>query len=220
MKGSFVTFNGLELHRTVITDGAVDLLGPFDMVSAKCVASYDCNYIMVSLKSSGDVKSYRGKRQLTEEVGNETIISGKVFHGIVSNKRTNEMVAQKLVHNVTGLPPCTNNCNISIALSKTQECTQETHDGATMIPLAGNQLTYTTDEEGSTNMKRQYFNADSGLPAGQQFLALAKKAFEDPTLVQESVLSVFFYEEEGELLACSFMTPIMSDERTKKLWKR
>ena len=43
-------------------------------------------------------------------------------------------------------------------------------------------------------------------------MALAKKALEDPTLVQESVLSVFFYDEEGELLACSFMAPIMSDE--------
>ena len=81
-----------------------------------------------------------------------------------------------------------------------------------MIPLLGNQLTYTTDEEGNTNMERQFFNADSGLPAGQQFLALAKKAFEDPTLVQESVLSVFFYDEVGELVACSFMTPIISDE--------
>jgi hypothetical protein len=35
---------------------------------------------------------------------------------------------------------------------------------------------------------------------------------EDPTQVQESRFSVFFYDKEEELVACSFLQPIISDE--------
>ena len=39
VKGSFIAFNGRKPHRTVINDGSVDLLGPFDLPSLKCVVS-------------------------------------------------------------------------------------------------------------------------------------------------------------------------------------
>ncbi|KAL7457571.1 hypothetical protein ACHAWC_009176, partial [Mediolabrus comicus] len=37
IKGSFITFNGRRPHHTVIMDGHVDMLGPFDVFSAKGV---------------------------------------------------------------------------------------------------------------------------------------------------------------------------------------
>jgi hypothetical protein len=46
--GTFVTFDGLRPHRTVISAGHVDLLGPFDMKSGKCVVSSDLIHIHYS----------------------------------------------------------------------------------------------------------------------------------------------------------------------------
>ena len=37
VEGTFVTFNGLRPHRTVIKAGHVDLIGPFDMESGNAV---------------------------------------------------------------------------------------------------------------------------------------------------------------------------------------
>ena len=39
VRGSFIAFNGRKHHRTVINDGSVDLLGPFDLPTLKCVVS-------------------------------------------------------------------------------------------------------------------------------------------------------------------------------------
>jgi hypothetical protein len=100
---------------------------------------------------------------------------------------------------------------MSIAFSSAQECTKETHDEAKIIPSLSD-LTYSTDDEGNTGVKWQEFIADSEHPAGEQFLAFAKNVFEDPTQVQDSKFSVFFYDEEGELVACSFLQPILSEE--------
>ena len=41
VEGTFVTFNGLRPHRTVINAGHVDLIGPFDMESGNGVVSSD-----------------------------------------------------------------------------------------------------------------------------------------------------------------------------------
>ena len=41
VEGTFVTFNGLRPHRTVIKSGHVDLIGPFDMESGNGVVSSD-----------------------------------------------------------------------------------------------------------------------------------------------------------------------------------
>ncbi len=204
VKGTFVTFNGRTPHHTVITDGFVDLLGPFDLHSLKCVA------FGATWQEIGDVTGTQsGGRQL----GNETdtrLISGRVFRGVNTDGNTNEIIQHKLARNVTGLPPCSN-CNMSIAFSSAQECTKKTHDEAKIIPSLSD-LTYSTDDEGNTGVKGQEFIADSDHPTGKQFLSHTKNVFEDPTQVQDSKFSVFFYDEEGELVACSFLQPILSDE--------
>ena len=212
VKGNFVTFNGKKLHHTVITDGFVDLLGPFDLKSAKCVGKIIA-CMWASLTMEGDVEGVQQRRKLNEEgVDTDMIISGQAFYGIsYDGGVTNEITEQTLAHNITGLPRCTNNCNISIALSTSQECAKETHDGASMIPLLDD-LIYNTDEEGSTGVKRQSFKVDAEHPTGEQFLMLVQNALENPTQAQELKLSTFFYDEEGELVACSFLQPTTSDE--------
>jgi hypothetical protein len=105
---------------------------------------------------------------------------------------------------------------MSIAFSTAQECTKETHDEATtMIPLLSD-LTYTTDDKGNTGVKHNDFIVDSGHPAGKQLLSYAQNVLDDPTQVQASSFSVFFYDVEGELVACSFLQPILSDEEKEQ----
>ena len=45
VEGTFVTFNGLRPHRTVIKAGHVDLIGPFDMESGNAVVSSDSDLV-------------------------------------------------------------------------------------------------------------------------------------------------------------------------------
>ena len=163
-----------------------------------------------SLAESGSAEGTQKRRQLSEEEGMDKNVSGYVFRGTRVNGTTDEIIQHKIAHNVTGLPPCSN-CNMSIAFSNAQECTKETHDEANMIPLLSD-LTYTTDDDGNTGVKGKEFIVDSEHPAGQQFLLHAKNMHEDSTQVQESNFSVFFYDEEGELIACSFLQPIVSDK--------
>ena len=208
VKGNFITFNGHKLHHTVVADGFVDLLGPFDLKGAKCVGRIHHIYA-----TSAPTVGVQQRRKLNEEgVRAETAISGQAFYGFFFDGVTNEIFEQMLAHNITGLPRCTNNCNISIALSTSQECTTETYDGASFVPLLDD-LTYTTDEEGNTGLKQQSFNVDSEHPTGEQLLALLKNVLENPTEAEELNLSTFFYDEEGELVACSFLPTIISDER-------
>jgi hypothetical protein len=80
VKGSFITFDGRRPHRTVIADGSVDLLGPFDLQSMKCVAATLA--IKSTYEDHGEVKTVVGRRQLGEETDPEMSISGSVFRGI------------------------------------------------------------------------------------------------------------------------------------------
>ena len=136
-----------------------------------------------------------GRRKLNEEMDIKTAISGRAFMGVSYD---NDVLA----YNITGLPPCTNNCNISIAFSNSQECTKKTYDDSSFVTLLDD-LTYTTDEEGNTGVKRQSFNVDIENPTD---------GIENSTQAQEMNLSTFFYDEEGELVACSFLQPTTSDE--------
>ena len=161
---------------------------------------------------AADVINAQRKRKLIEEVGTEKVISGKAFYGISYDVGvTNDISEHTLAHNITGLPQCTNNCNISVALSTSQECTEETNDNASFVPLLDD-LIYTTDEEGSTGVKSQSFNVDNENPTGEQLLVLFKNVLENPTQAQELNLSSFFYDVEGELVACAFFQPAISDE--------
>ena len=222
VKGNFITFNGHKLHHTVVSDGFVDLLGPFDLKGAKCVLpgyeepvdAVDAIPVHFPWENIllGKVKGTKKRRKLSEEgVSTEKIISGEALYNIFYEGVTNEITEHMLAHNITGLPRCTSNCNISVALSKSQECTKETYDGASMIPLLDD-LTYTTNEEGNTGVERQNFNVDGEHPTGKQFLTMLQSALENPTQAQELNLSTFFYDEEGELVACSFLQPTTSDE--------
>ena len=73
---------------------------------------------------------------------------------------------------------------------------------------------YSADDEGNTSVKHNNFIVDSEHPAGNQFLSYTQNVDKTlhPTQVQDSNFSVFFYDEEGELVACSFLRPILSDE--------
>ena len=220
VKGNFITFNGQKLHHTVITDGFVDLLGPFDLKGADCVITPEADPVdprqgvshTAPIFLEGQVVGVNKSRKLNEEESTEKMISGLAFYGVsYDGVVTNEINEHMLAHNITGLPQCTDNCNISVALSTSQECTKEIHDGASFVPLLDD-LTYTTDEEGNTGVNRQSFNVDGEHPTGEQLLALLKNVLENPTQAQELNLSTFFYDEEGELVACSFLQPIISDE--------
>ena len=222
VKGNFITFNGQKPHRTVISDGSVDLLGPFELKMAKGVRAPESagpepvrSLFFLDLTSTpltGSVEGVQQRRELNEEAGNEKIISGQAYYGISYDKGvTNDITKHVLAYNITGLPRCTDNCNISVALSTSQKCTKETHDGASFVPLL-DKLTYTTDIQGNTGVKRQSFNVDGEHPTGEQLVALLKNVQENPTQAQELNLSTFFYDEEGELVACSFLQPTTSDE--------
>jgi hypothetical protein len=186
----------------------VDLLGPFDMRDLHSLKCWFASTYQVSEK--GQVEGNQPRRQLGEGTATEKPISGQVFRDIKLDENMNEIIEHHMIHNVTGLPRCSN-CNMSIAFSSAQECTKETHDEAKIIPSLSD-LTYSTDDEGNTGVKWQEFIADSEHPAGEQFLAFAKNVFEDPTQVQDSKFSVFFYDKEGELVACSFLQPVLSDK--------
>ena len=218
VKGNFVTFNAQKLHHTVITDGFVDLLGPFDLKGAECVIrgyiipDDECPPTAHCINYFGQVEGVNQRRHLNEEEATEKIISGQAFYSIsYDGGVTNEIHEHSLAHNITGLPRCTDNCNISVALSMSQECTKETYDDASFVPLL-DYLTYTTDEEGNSSVERQNFNVDGKNPIGEQLLAFLKNVLEDPTQAQEINLSTFFHDDEGELVACSFLRPIISDE--------
>lgn len=145
------------------------------------------------------------RRELNEEMDTETAISGKAIIGIsygVGVTNDNTAYHTLVAYNITGLPRCTMNCNISIALSKSQECTKNTYDDASFVPLL-DVLTYTTDEEGNTGVQRQTVSVDGENPTDES---------ENRTQTEELTLSTFFYDEEGELVACSFLKPTISDE--------
>ena len=205
LKGNFITFKGHRPHRTVIDDGSVDLLGPFDLHSLKCVRPCYCSTGVVT----GTQDDGSG-RQLGEETETVKTISGNVFRGTKYDDNMNEITEHYMTYNVTGLPRCSN-CNMSLAFSNAQECTKETNDKAAMIPLLSN-LTYSTDDDGNTGVKQNAFIVDSEYPAGNQFLSYTQNMHEGLPQVQESNESVFFYNTEGELVACSFLQPILSDE--------
>lgn len=217
--GTFIIFNGRKPHRTVIADGSVDLLGPFDLRSLKCVAftqggdlpSFQWAFSS-GIGSVTGTKDSGGGRQLDEETTDpEKPILGHAYRGLQLDDKSYEIIGHHVAYNVTGLPPCSN-CNMSIAFSTSQECTKEAHDEATMIPHL-NDFTYSADDEGNTGVKHKNFIVDSEHPVGKQFLAFEKNVFEDPAQVQESTFSVFFYDTEGEeLVACSFLQAILSDE--------
>ena len=155
VKGDFITFNGRMPHRTVIANGFVDLLGPFDLHSLKDVAMILHNII----SEKGDAKGMQdGERQLGEKTGTEKLISGQVFRVVDFDCDANEVKEHHIVYDVTGLGNCPN-CKMSIAFSNAQECTKETHDEARMIPLLSD-LTYTTDDEGNTGVKYTNFIFD------------------------------------------------------------
>jgi hypothetical protein len=209
VEGNFITFNGRRPHRTVITHGSVDLLGPFDMLGAKCVAKLEtpAGIFHNSFNSVGDITEVQSSRQLNEELEKEIPISGKKYFGDVFDSVTNETTGYILAHNATGFPKCLNGCNISIALSNAQVCTMDTHDEATMI-LISSDLTYTTDNEGNTGVKKQTFQVDRGNQTIENIL-------ED--LSQVSVLTVYFYDEHGELVACSLHQPITEEEEQEAI---
>lgn len=92
VKGDFITFNGRMLHRTVIANGFVNLLGPFDLRSLKrvCVQRKIAHGSTVSDK--GDAKDRQDvERQLGEETGTEKLISGQVFRVVDFDCGANEI---------------------------------------------------------------------------------------------------------------------------------
>ena len=217
VKGIFITFNGRKPHHTVIANGSVDLLGPFDLHGVKCVqqnqgTSNPQNLMYATYSYKAPVKSVKVPRMrfLNEEGGNEKTISGNAFRGVVVEPdNTFKIIGHKIAHNVTGLPQCSS-CKMSIGLSASasaQECTAEAHKEASIIPLL-NDLNYTSDDEGNTGVKSTDFIPDSEHPIGKQFLAEAEAL--NP--FQNSSVSIFYYDNEGELIACSFLQRIISEE--------
>jgi hypothetical protein len=122
-----------------------------------------------------------------------------------------------VAHNITGLQPCSN-CNISVALSDSEECAKETYSGAKSVPLK-DVLTYTADDEGegSTGLQKAVINANMEHPAVLSFVETIKSEYEDPTS-QVVGASVFLTNQDGDLVACAFLKAPTSDEEKETVY--
>ena len=211
LKGSFVTFNGRRPHHTVIMDGHVDMLGPFDVFSAKGVdgtedtivgsvvpldEDYDSESVVVLNEGGRD--SEDGARPVLQEEEKLSLVAaatpaahpteGRAYFGRTYQAASVRNHGYVFAYDIVGLKPCMD-CQVKLGLATSDEafkCTKEAYDKAIMLRLS-DQLTYTADESGSTGMKRLTF--DSANPIVAMNLAL------------------FFCNEEGEPVACSFMKP-------------
>ena len=209
LKGSFVTFNGRRPHHTVIMDGHVDMLGPFDVFSAKGVdgtedtivgpivpldEGHDSENIVVLNEGGRD--SEDGARPVLQEEEKLSLVAatpaypteGRAYFGRTYQAASVRNHGYVFAYDAVGLMPCME-CKVKLALTSSDEafkCTKEAYDKAIMLRLS-DQLTYTADESGSTGMKRL--------------------TFDSPNPIVATNLALFFCNAEGEPVACSFMKP-------------
>lgn len=209
LKGSFVTFNGRRPHHTVIMDGHVDMLGPFDVFSAKGVdgtedtivgsvvpldeEGHDSESIAVLNQEGRD--SEDGARPVLQEEEKLSLVAdtpaypteGRAYFGRTYQAASVRNHGYVFAYDAV-LTPC-ESCKVTLALTSSDEafkCTKEAYDKAIMLRLS-DQLTYTADESGSTGMKRL--------------------TFDSPNPIVATNLALFFCNAEGEPVACSFMKP-------------
>lgn len=213
IKGSFITFNGRRPHHTVIMDGHVDMLGPFDVFSAKGVDGTEDTIVgsVVPLDDEGHDSessvvlnegghdSEDGARPVLEEeeeklslVATTTLAAlhteGRAYFGRTYQAASARNHGYVFAYDAVGLSPC-ESCKVKLGLATSDEafkCTKEAYDKAIMLRLS-DQLTYTADESGSTGMQRL--------------------TFDSPNPIVATNLALFFCNQEGEPVACSFMKP-------------
>ena len=105
--GTFVTFDGLRPHRTVISAGHVDLLGPFDMKSGKCV------WMLLQDEDGGETKG--GKSNF--DAHHRRTLEQQQLQGEASNSSS---VVTEITGTVTifghegGIDPNTNATNLTL----------------------------------------------------------------------------------------------------------
>ena len=148
-----------------------------------------------------------------------TEVEGEVVMGNLVDTTTNDFSSNFLAKRVTGgLPQNCINCAVNVAITNSEECTDEVHDKAMIIPL-DQQLSYSTDEFGSTQgwqkqAVRELEDTNSTLPISlaeliNQAASMAMAALEAFT---DYHVAVYLYDANGELVACSNLKAL--DEET------
>jgi hypothetical protein len=198
VKGNFITFNGRKPHHTVIMNGHVDMLGPFDVFSAKGVDGTEDSVVgsikpIVNAYINSDSEDGSQEQTVIMDLGSSSSSApvaedaeGRAYFGRWYESSSVKNHGYVFAYDAYGLPPCTD-CQLKIGLSEElNTCTKKTFEDSTIL-LISDGLTYTADEEGKTGLQKQIFNSLN------PFVAIS--------------LVVFFCNEDGEPVACSILQP-------------
>ena len=241
--GMLINFRGDMPHFTHVEKGGrVTYLGDLNLFDP--VGSRHLWQDMVAselgksrTKAVGGVKRFHNyisninpiQRMLSEENVTETgdattdaIVNGTVAIGNLLDKDTNEFQANFLNINIDGLPADCNDCFMKVAVADTDECTSDAHDKAMFIPLE-KELTYTTDENGSTGgwdfqaFTESDADAADGATALTPTLAalLGEAASLAMSILEAStnyMVVVYMYDQDENLVACSHLQPLHEEK--------
>ena len=159
----------------------------------------------------------------TGDATTEAIVNGTVAIGNLLGKDTDEFQANFLNIHVDGLPADCTDCVMKVAVADTDECTDDAHDKAMFIPLEKD-LTYTTDENGSTGgWDFQAFTesdaaaaADGTTALNPTLAALLGEAASLAISILEAstnyMVIVYMYDQDENLVACSHLQPLHEEK--------
>ena len=222
VEGNFVSFDGRAPHRSVVKSGHIDMVGPFSLSSDGFV-----NIAMMTLLLQSKVETMPPRqsfiddgsltrRQLSAE--NSSNIEGGLLMGDITDRE--EYPGDHFLKlNATGLPSnCTNDCGIAIALANSRECTKDVYDSAMKV-LLPNELSYSTDEEGSTNgWFDQFFDnleIENSPISLFEMLSMADAAVGliDSLTNTHFAPVVYLYDKEKVPVACAYLQSVTHEEK-------
>ena len=223
--GMFIHFRGDLEHYTHLNKGSVvTYLGPFNVNAfaevARSLSAVDRSVEIFCFLGSpvttaqGELKRADTRRQLEEgasDISTASKVEGEVVMGNLVDVATNNFVSNFLATDVTsGLPKDCAECVMNVAITNSEECTDEAHDKAMIIPL-DQPIIYSTDEFGSSqgwqrHIVRELRDTNSTLPISLAELINQAKAFTDYHV------AVFLYDANGELVACSNLKALDKDK--------
>ena len=230
--GMFIHFRGDLQHHTHLNKGsAVTYLGPFYVNEfakvERSLSGVDCPpsnskgaYMWSSLK--GPLKSRVNRRQLEEGASDNNTASGLEGEVVMGNffiTTNKDFASNFLATDVTGgLPKDCVECAVNVAITQSDECSIEAHDKAMIVPL-DQPIIYSTDEFGSTQgwqeqaVYEHQLDTNSTQPISLEELIDQAGSMEmaDPEASTDYHVAVYFYDQNGELVACSSLQALDED---------
>jgi hypothetical protein len=214
VRGSFLAFNGRKPHRTVINDGSVDLLGPFDLPSLKCVdvisltlAGLGAAFLppigfavgQYLANKAGAALGFLPFRNLNlEEDG--AALKKLALVGNVIDPNTNETVVFFATNTTKG-------DEFNLGFSDSDECSDEAHNYAKIVNFSEGRTISTDDVNGGWHFQRVTEIKDdenSTVPTLTDYIAGVESKY---TLVS------YLYGPEKDLLACAHLKKYDEDYR-------